>query len=171
MNDITKENKLRNWGPGEWVDEPDFFSFEHAGFHCFICRTMVWDGLDNDHLFGGNLCGYVDILEGHPWYGKDVFDSGTFPDVEVHGGLTYGEVVEEKKYRIGFDCAHSYDIIPSMIKIKKQIMEGMIKDAKDVKGIDISNSTIFRERYRNFNYVMQQTKSLAEQAKKAQDEE
>jgi hypothetical protein len=45
----------------------------------------------------GHRCGYVTVPEGHSCAGKDYNDV----DVEVHGGLTYGEGLQ-----FGFDCAH-----------------------------------------------------------------
>jgi len=48
----------------------------------------------------GHRCGYVTVPDGRPCAGKDYNDV----DVEVHGGLTYGQ---ERQF--GFDCAHLYD--------------------------------------------------------------
>lgn len=67
------------------------------GFDCEI-REIEWSG---------HLCGYVKIPEGHPSHGKDYFDI----DVDVHGGLTYGQFRDDG-YWIGFDCAHFGDLLP-----------------------------------------------------------
>ena len=48
----------------------------------------------------GHRCGYVTVPDGHPCEGKDYDEL----DVEVHGGLTYGNGA-----KFGFDCAHFYD--------------------------------------------------------------
>jgi hypothetical protein len=48
----------------------------------------------------GHRCGYVTVPAGHPCGGKDYNDI----DVEVHGGLTYGNGAT-----FGFDCAHYND--------------------------------------------------------------
>ena len=48
----------------------------------------------------GHRCGYVTLPTGHPCEGKDYNDI----DVDVHGGLTYGNGA-----KFGFDCAHYYD--------------------------------------------------------------
>jgi hypothetical protein len=48
----------------------------------------------------GHRCGYVTVPKGHPCAGKDYDEL----DVEVHGGLTYGNGA-----KFGFDCAHLYD--------------------------------------------------------------
>ena len=59
----------------------------------------------------GFRCGYMQVPEGHPWYGKSYDD---LHDVDVHGGLTFSEMVKEGNtlfpgYWIGFDCGHSMD--------------------------------------------------------------
>ncbi len=48
----------------------------------------------------GHRCGYVTVPDGHPCAGK-YYDE---LDVDVHGGLTFGNGA-----KFGFDCAHSYD--------------------------------------------------------------
>jgi hypothetical protein len=48
----------------------------------------------------GHRCGYVTVPDGHPCEGKDYDEL----DVEVHGGLTFGDGA-----KFGFDCAHFYD--------------------------------------------------------------
>ena len=54
----------------------------------------------------GHRCGYVRILKGSRWYGKD-YDSIPF---SVHGGLTFADKFSHKElpkgWWIGFDCAH-----------------------------------------------------------------
>lgn len=53
------------WGDGPWQDEPDRLNFHTPeGFDGAILR--------NRH--GGNLCGYVGVPFGHPWWGKDYGD-------------------------------------------------------------------------------------------------
>jgi hypothetical protein len=120
------------WGPGEWQDEPDKVQWvdEATGLDCLIVRGP-----------GGALCGYVGITEGHPWFGIDY--SGCtlpepcgepycshYPDVDVHGGLTFADFCHEgpdpsrgichvpfegrpeRVWWFGFDCAHSGDVTP-----------------------------------------------------------
>lgn len=61
----------------------------------------------------GHRCGYVRLLEGHPWYGKGYDDI----DVCIHGGLTFagelkcGDADLDTGFWIGFDCAHCYDML------------------------------------------------------------
>lgn len=113
--------------PGPWHDEPDYVSFEHAGFPCLLKRNASW-------------CGYVGVPEGHPWHGVS-YDQvrtkdGEWPD--VHYGLTYSDSKEAGRHHpsqwtrflaiakelflpdatwwLGFDCNHGgdaslYDIV------------------------------------------------------------
>jgi hypothetical protein len=73
----------------------------HLGFEWII----VHNGM-------GYRCGYVRVPKGHPWHGKDYNEI----NVDVHGGLTFGEhdVPCDKggpddAFWFGFDCAHCDD--------------------------------------------------------------
>lgn len=90
----------------EWDNEPDRLEFEHADFKCLILRPSEMK----------HLCGYVGLPKWHPYYGKDY--NGI--DVEVHGGLTFsqqgdGERWDKDLWWLGFDCAHSQDLVPGKI--------------------------------------------------------
>lgn len=62
------------------------------------------------HNTMGYRCGYVKVVEGHPWYG-----GGYDIDADVHGGVTFTEhdvpcgKGEDSGYWVGFDCAHYLD--------------------------------------------------------------
>jgi hypothetical protein len=129
------------WIRGEWDNEPNRVDFIHAGFSCFILRAPI-----------GHLCGYVGVPNTHSCYNKHYNDI----DVDVHGGLTYGEkcqgvichipepgMPDDVKW-FGFDCAHSGDLSPS---IHMRFMH--------------SYTT-----YRNIGFVTREVKSLAEQLAK-----
>jgi hypothetical protein len=138
------EQKRQWFGDGEWVTEPDFAEFEHSGYQCKIVRMIILE--NSSEAFGGHLCGYVIIPPGHPWYGKRMDEI----DCECHGGLTFaGEHpdVAEKNYLVGFDCAHAFDIVPSM------------KSYQELK------LSLFNLTYKNFDYCVEQCKKIAEQAK------
>lgn len=71
----------------------------HAGLQCVVVQ-----GTAHEHR-----CGYVRVPPNHPDFGKD-YDS---VDVDVHGGLTFGQLEpceheDGQGYWYGFDCAH-YD--------------------------------------------------------------
>ena len=73
--------------------------FEHNGYDCLAVRTEM-----------GHWVGYVIVPETHPLYNKDMYDL----DVEVHGGLTFGDKLHWEgrlngKFAFGFDYAHAYD--------------------------------------------------------------
>lgn len=108
-------DKAWRWGPGPWQDEPDKVQWpdEATGLPCLIVRNHI-----------GTLCGYVGVAEGHPLFEKD-YDE---PDIEVHGGLSYSAFCDEyenichkvepgendRVWWFGFDCGHTWDIVPAM---------------------------------------------------------
>lgn len=162
---LTPELKEKFWGPGEWVDELDFFDFEYEGFRCMGRRSAVWDGERGDMLFGGFWCGYVVLPPSHPWENK-------FPhelDCDVHGGITFFEM-ELVGWIVGFDCAHSEDYCPSLEMFRKkspQIDSWKIELFK--KFPNLESSRLLRKIYRNIEFVKNECKSLAKQAKEAQN--
>lgn len=66
------------------------------------------------------LCGYVILPENHPYTGIDLYDDddkNTLYKLDVHGGVTFTDYVEDGyehagDYVIGFDCAHAGDYVP-----------------------------------------------------------
>jgi hypothetical protein len=106
------------WGPGPWQQEPDKRQWKDVttGLPCFLVRGR-----------NGALCGYVGVTEGHPWFGRHKYEI----DAEVHGGVTFALACErdgewsssichqpdegepDKLWWVGFDCAHSLDLLPS----------------------------------------------------------
>lgn len=155
---FTREQKTQFWGDGEWVNESDDVKFEHEGFLCHIRRIAVLDGYkDNSevYIFGGHLCGYIKLPEGHPYIGVKWSDV----DLEMHGGLTYSAQSEDG-YWIGFDCAHSGDTIPSMKKIKEKIIR---EHESYCHKLGVS---VFPESYKNMEFCITECKSICEQLKK-----
>lgn len=107
------------WGSGPWLAEPDKeqWADEATGYPCLLKRSPL-----------GALCGYVGVPEGHPWHGADYDAVEPYPD--VHGGLTYASLCQEGPedetichvpapgepeplWWLGFDCAHSGDLMPA----------------------------------------------------------
>lgn len=107
------------WPPGPWHHEPNLCMWQHVGRLCLIRRTPH-----------GHLCGYVQAQNMN--YNE--------PEVDVHGGLTFGGEWPEWPgiFWLGFDCAHAGDLIPAGIPYKD-------------------------ETYRNLAYVIAQTEGLARQ--------
>jgi hypothetical protein len=120
--------------PGPWTDEPNEGAFKSYGFACTITR----------HPRLKHLCGYVDVPEGHPWWGKD----WSAIAAKVHGGLTFSEGAGPgKPWRVGFDCAHSGDFSPGLERYGRRPLPS--------------------ETYRDWTYVEIQTRLLARQAREA----
>lgn len=69
------------WPPGPWDNECDRAEWLHdeTGARCTVRRGPL-----------GSWCGYVGVGENHPAYNRE-YDK---IDVEVHGGLTYGDICE-----------------------------------------------------------------------------
>ena len=123
------------------TQNPDYILKEgtHEGFNYMIC-----------HNGNGFRCGYIEILEGHPWWNKDYNDI----EADVHGGLTYADKdYDNYNWWIGFDCAHLYDrqdvTLPAEIYMPSFGEGGTIKTTE---------------------YVENECKSLCEQAKKGANE-
>lgn len=116
----------------EWTSKEDY--------KCKILRSHM-----------GMWCGYVFIPKSHPMYGKNYDDV----NVEVHGGLTFGEPSDEE-WVLGFDCGHAGDFIPGM---KEFILE------KNSSGYQYPVNV-----YRDKEYVIKETNSLSEQLYKIKSE-
>lgn len=161
---LTSDEKLKHWGYGEWVEEPDLLEFDHLGLKCRVKRIFVkeWNG----YLSLGHLCGYVCVPKENPYHGKSFDDFYSDIDgsiVDIHGGLTYGEF-EGEEYWVGFDCGHLVDITPSLEAFKKTMkrLEYLNKLEKDIKK-NYPNCALFNPTYKNINFVMEECKKLAEQ--------
>jgi len=104
----------------DWMIEENYYEMNIEGYFCTIERQDL-----------GYLCGYIHLSNNHIWLKSDCKDSS----IVVHGGITY-----QNRNVIGFDCGHSFDLIPY---------------AKDVYG---------GKEYRNVEYVIEELRQLAVQA-------
>jgi hypothetical protein len=116
--------------------EPNFHLFKHCGLNCLVVRMSAT----------GCLNGYVGVPKSHPLYKKEWQQEYYF---DVHGGLTFSNTLDYihedvlgDLWWFGFDTAHLYDETP--------FLSSFIRD-----GI-----------YRDMEYVIGETKSLAEQIEK-----
>lgn len=137
------------WGPGPWQTEPDRVEFEHAGLPCLALRNHF-----------GVWCGYAAVPPGHPFHGKDYND---VDDVDVHGGLTYASLCAdaichvpkpgepENVWWFGFDCGHSFDLMPGMAAFRRTPGFGLLGDEPDLHAT-----------YRDLAYVQTEIRRLAE---------
>lgn len=114
-------NSRRDWAshqvpPGEWDNELK------------AARIIVGDtpavALKN---WGHAWCGYIGFPPGHSMFGESYIDHyEDWPD--VHGGWTYSDRAEHLDaiagmsglWWIGFDCAHSGDLLPGMLGYSKR---------------------------------------------------
>ena len=72
--------------------------FTRAGSRGLVLRGLV-------------LCGYVELLDGHPWRELASWDVSA----SVHGGVSFaGRLRSREGYWIGFDCAHAGDAMPTL---------------------------------------------------------
>lgn len=172
MSDVVAEREYTTidkagWGDGPWHDEPDKVQWvdEATGLDCLIVRNRL-----------GALCGYVGVPSGHPAHGQDydkVRVNQRDPDDEwsdwpdVHGGLTYAASCDEGApedrgichvplegrpvdvWWLGFDCAHSGDIVPGMDATSRALGHPPLRCGD--------------ERYCTVEYVRRECESLAHQ--------
>lgn len=153
---FTSDQKLKWFGYGEWVEEFDHIRFEYMGCECIIFRVCLREPfVKEEYYFGGHLCGYVKIPKSHPYQSLSYSDM----EIECHGGLTYGE--RHEGYWIGFDCGHSFDVVPSM-----EFTKTLDKETQELKKkFNLENSPIFQRHYRNVDYVIDQCVSIVDQLK------
>ena len=156
QHQFTSDEKLAWWGYGEWVEEPDWVSFYHNDIACIVRRVAIEEPFTKDlHVFGGHLCGYVQIPADHPYHHKCYENM----DINVHFGLTFGEV--SVGHWIGFDCGHTGDIVPSM-KLLKDTSYSHIAELFPIPD-ELKDSWLFNPNYKNIDYCIDQCKSMADQ--------
>jgi hypothetical protein len=121
------EYDRKRWGKGPWEYEPDRFQWQYNRYPCLVVRAPF-----------GNLCGYVAVPRGHVAYGKGYEKLS----VNVHGGLTYSAKCQghichtpapgepDDVWWLGFDCAHSRDLVP---KLAHYGLDGVYRDMDYVK--------------------------------------
>ncbi len=158
---FSREFKLTHLGYGDWLDEPDVMYFDYKGIQCLIARVYKREPCKEEAWFGGHLCGYIFLPKDHPCYGKEPHEV----DLECHYGITCVESTEDG-YMVGFDCAHSGDLVPSMVELRKRYKSSV--DFNEIFPIpeDLKNHPWFKPVYRNMSYCVKQCKSMVRQALK-----
>jgi hypothetical protein len=99
--------------------------------------------------FCGDYNGYLLITEkDHPWYGMDYDDINDKYQLEVHGGLTFGEMFSQSDlmeilddpepeelggYLIGFDTCHYGDASKGWTydKVEEHTIKFLLKSAQE----------------------------------------
>lgn len=161
----STDQKLRWFGYGEWVEEPDEVNFKHCGLTCKILRVIYREPCEEEKYFGGHLCGYVLTPSGHPWINLTEF----YIDCDIHGGITWKKNLSDGTNEdewIGFDCSHSCDLVPSIrdFQIKFLDSDPLLKN---FRAQFPELNYMYAGSYKNIQFVIDETKKLAEQAKEA----
>jgi hypothetical protein len=163
---FTSDDKLKWWGYGEWVEEPDLVKFNYESFDCKVLRIAQQEPNTKEfHVFGGYLCGYVCVPENY-FISKNNFEE--LENLDIHGGVTFSEKTDQGGWWIGFDCAHLFDITPSMEKLYKTdpAFIELKKQADRLKKQFLPNNIIPPEKsYKNIGYCIDECKSLVDQIK------
>lgn len=114
---------IDKWPNGEWDNEPNLLHYIHSKTgHIILIKR---------NLMVGSLCGYVGVKETSLSYSIHDFLNKEKDEFKVHGSVTFfgycqefheiiGVAYNEKKIVwLGFDCAHLYDIVPSLLLLKQ----------------------------------------------------
>jgi len=134
------------WPKGPWDDEKidkKVWKDPETSLDCMIHRGST-----------GAWCGYVGVPKGHKFFGNNYDDHY---DLNCHGGLTFSDSCHgmdeegrgichpadegEHVWWFGFDCAHSFDVIPGYL----------------------SHYSSSDDEYRDAQYVMEEVTNLAKQ--------
>ncbi len=146
VHTLSSDDKLKHFGYGEWVEEPDEINFIHAGIKCEVHRVKHEE--HEGSWFGGHLIGYVLLPPNHPWLELDLQNM----TLQVHGGISEVEKCKEGVW-VGFECDKYNDAVPSMLMLRKQVpFLGMLREAMNEE-----------QTYRNINYAVQECKNLIEE--------
>ena len=122
--------------------------FDYRGYKCVVTGSNM-----------GHRCGYVGLNKPTDQMQNDSYSL----DVDVHGGITYGErrsdyPVESKNlFWLGFDCAHSCDGKDWEL-VKELNDETIYKTLYQIENMYPSEAPV-----RTFDYVEWQLKSLVDQ--------
>ena len=142
---MSHAEKLRKYGDGEWIDEPDEVFFDHSGIACEIFRHSK-----------GYLIGMCALPREHPWTRLAIKET----EVDIHGHVFVYKTTSNEY--IGFSCDMVGDLIPcwKSTKLADQLIDAMEKKEDD-KYRDFI--------YRNLEFTMEQCRYLAEQVIEAHE--
>jgi len=152
----SAQEKLEWFDNGEWVNELDEIIFTYKGYTCEVKRICMREPSVIDlPMFGGYLCGYVHILKEDIAYEMDYNDLS----IDCHCGLTFSDKNPEiNTWMIGFDCAHSRDLVPSLEKILKCII-----NRKELNRSLEEKYPFLKKTYKNLSFVIEECKSIVDQ--------
>jgi hypothetical protein len=151
LGPLEDSRDKKNWGNGPWQNEPDREEFEYRNYRCSIKRHPL-----------GHLCGYVTIGAEE----VKLLDEDDREDFQVHGGITYNkENKEDGTVTIGFDCAHSSDILPSINSCNRNldIICYHFPDLYYLLKIKEAFLLEFKPTYKNIEFVRNELHKLVDQ--------
>lgn len=144
----------QRWSRGEWDKEVDRYEFEAYGFSCLLNRGLM-----------GHWCGYVAIPKTHPLFGK--YEDELNKILDAPGGVTFADPPfahicllnkkDDDLWFIGYDCAHSRDLIPALDKTMGPFLNKALSARPDL------NNEFLRPAYRTLEFNIQETTELAHQ--------
>ncbi len=125
-----------------WDNEPDSEEWvdEATGYGCMIKRNKMMM----------HLCGYVSVPNTPPFEAAS-YNDDPFSNIEVHGGLTFADVMNDRRV-FGFDCGHMSDLSPGFLTLS-HTDRLILNDAV----------------YRDWAYVKTEVMSLAHQLKQLEE--
>lgn len=131
-----------SWPDGPWKDEPDRVEFVYRDIECLIKRGIL-----------GQLNGYAILPKDLVSDSDDIYD--------VHGGITFDEKIGDTRM-IGFDCAHSDDIVP-------EILSNKLKFHKNINERFKLSTEMYRNQlekissYKDINFVKNEIEKMVDQ--------
>ena len=151
----------KEWGEGEWQNEPDFEEFVYLDHPCYLVRAD-----------SGGWCGYVGIPNDH-YYATQ----GNARELEVHGDVSWSEgqlpfgihKMYPTAYWIGFDCSHLGDYMPKYDKQLEILRNTGTKDGSLLNRAtdrikSVCDEIVERPKtYRNIEFARNELKRLVEQ--------
>lgn len=143
-NGLSSDFKLKYFGYGEWVEEPDLVLFKYKNLKCQIERYITCEKDIAVKPFA-HLLGFVQIPLEYPYSDEHLYLN---IDSNVHYGITFLGNIENERY-VGFDCAHLTDYIPSSTNFIPSNIECNIFTKSNKKA------------YKNVKFCIEQCKILA----------
>jgi hypothetical protein len=164
VNQQKDSMQKQYWAKGPWTDEPDTKDISYKGYQGYIKRNDL-----------GALCGYVMIPSDHPILKGIDLDADDLEYEKVplnaHGGITFGNTATntqtgQKVYVVGFDCAHSTDLIPFRTWMTNPDLPEELRQNEAVqKLIELELASSFQkyQTYKDIDFVTKEIESMIDQ--------
>lgn len=113
-------------------------------YKCESVAEVLYEGKYHGYHFvivsyGFHPCAYVEVPKSHPWYGRNYSNDDILNNVNVHGGLTWGDDLEhvlgergKNRWFLGWDYAHAGDFEGYYLSkiFKPKTVEPFLNDKK-----------------------------------------